>query len=153
LTECQIVSDAPAPIATGLFTWPAAEPRLIASRCSGCGALAFPAQQGCANCAGGASEEVLLGRRGSLWTWTIQRFPPPPPYAGDRENFEPFGVGYVELPEGIRVESRLTVNDPEQLAVGMEMELVIEPFVFAADGRERMSFAFRPVGDRPGRPA
>jgi uncharacterized OB-fold protein len=136
-----------APIAEGLFTWPAHEPRLIASRCTACGEHAFPAQRGCANCTRDASEEVLLGRRGRLWTWTIQRFPPPPPFAGDRENFEPFGVGYIELPEGIRIESRLTVNDPSQLAIGMEMELVIEPFHFAEDGGQRMSFAFKPVGD------
>jgi uncharacterized OB-fold protein len=138
---------APAPIAEGLFTWPAAEPQLIASRCGGCGALAFPAQPGCARCTRDESSGVLLSRRGRLWTWTIQRFPPPPPFAGDRESFEPFGVGYVELPEGIRVEGRLTVNDPAQLAVGMEMELVIEPFAYAADGRERLCFAFRPVAD------
>ena len=39
-------------------------------------------------------------RRGRLWAWTTQDFPPPsPPYAGPTgEDFVPFGVGYVELP-------------------------------------------------------
>ena len=64
---------------------------------------------------------------------------------GDRERFEPFGVGYVELAEGVRVESRLTVNDPAELRIGMKMELVIEPFDHDADGNERMIFAFRPA--------
>jgi uncharacterized OB-fold protein len=43
--------------------------------------------------------ERRLARRGTLWTWTIQCFrPKSPPYAGDAESFEPYGVGYVELP-------------------------------------------------------
>ena len=39
--------------------------------------------------------------------------------AGD---FEPYAVGYVEFPEGILVEGRLTVNDPAQLVIGALMK-------------------------------
>jgi len=133
------------PIADGLYTWPSASPQLIASRCQGCGEVAFPKQDGCASCTGDSTEEVLLSRRGRLWTWTIQRFPPPPPFIGDRESFEPFGVGYIELPEGIRIESRLTESDPEKLAIDMEMELVVEKFLDGPEGEDLMTFAFRPV--------
>ena len=133
------------PIADGLFTWPSTSPRLIASKCQCCGEVAFPKQSGCPNCAGDATEEVLLAARGKLWTWTIQQFPPPHPYAGDLDDFVPFGVGYIELPEGIRVEARLSVNDPDQLAIGMEMELIVEKFAERDDGAELMTFAFQPV--------
>lgn len=133
------------PIAEGLYTWPSDAPRLIASRCTACGEVAFPKQQGCPNCTADASEEVLLSRRGRLWTWTIQRFPPPPPFIGERDDFRPYGVGYVELPEGIRIEARLTESDPEKLAIDMEMELVIEKFLEGEQGEELMTFAFRPV--------
>jgi uncharacterized OB-fold protein len=135
------------PIAEGLFTFPSPAPQLIASRCAACGEVAFPRQTSCAACTGDRTEEILLSRRGVLWTWTIQRFPPPaPPFKGAREDFVPFGVGYVELPEGIRVETRLTENDPEALEIGMPMELVLEAFDSDAAGNERMTFAFRPVG-------
>ena len=134
------------PIKEGLYTWPAAEPQLIASRCTDCGEVAFPKQDGCPNCSSEATEEMLLSRRGSLWTWTIQHFPPPsPPFIGDAESFEPFGVGYIELPEGIRVESRLTESDPAKLEIGMEMELRIEKFKQAEDGSELMTFYFAPA--------
>jgi uncharacterized OB-fold protein len=142
------------PIREGLFTWPSERPQLIASRCKACGELTFPRQDSCPNCTGRNSEEVLLSRRGKLWTWTVQHFPPPaPPYIGvaDRESFVPFGVGYVELPEGIRVEGRLTENDPGKLEVGMDMELVIEKFVDDEEGNQRMTFAFQPVPAREGR--
>jgi len=134
------------PIQTGLFTGPSDAPRLLGSRCRACGEVSFPAQGSCPACTGTETEEVPLAREGTLWTWTIQRFPPPaPPFLGDREAFQPFGVGYVELPEGVRVEARLTLNDPEALEIGMKMELVIEPFDRDAAGNERMSFAFRPA--------
>jgi len=134
------------PIHEGLFTWPADEPRLIASRCTACGEVAFPRQDSCPNCTGDDTETIHVSRRGRLWTWTIQRFPPPtPPHVGDAEGFFAFGVGYVELPEGVRIEARLTESDPEKLAIGMEMELVVEKYDDDSDGNERMSFAFRPV--------
>ena len=45
----------------------------------------------------------------------------------------------------MRVESRLTVNDPEKLGIGMEMELVVQKFADDGDGNELMTFAFQPV--------
>ena len=102
----------------------------------------------CPDCSGDEVEEILLSRRGTVYTWTIQNFPPPiPPYAGsgDRDTFVPYGVGYIELPEGVRVEGRLTENDPEKLSIGMEMELVIEKFADDAEGNELVTFAFQPV--------
>jgi len=134
------------PLQEGLYTWPSDSPRLIASKCTGCGEVTFPGQNSCPACTGTSTEELLLSRRGSLWTWTVQHFPPPtPPYTGERAEFAPFGVGYIELPEGIRVESRLTVNEPDRLEIGMEMELVVEHFRDDDDGNELMTFAFKPV--------
>jgi uncharacterized OB-fold protein len=138
-------SSSRVPIAEGLYTWPSDEPRLIASRCERCDEVAFPAQRSCPACTSESVGEILLSRRGELWTWTIQRFPPPPPYAGDPKRFTPFGVGYVELPEGIRVESRLTTANPDELHIGQAMELVVEEFARDADGRSLMTFAFAPV--------
>ncbi len=141
------------PIREGLFTWPSEPPQLIASRCVACGEVTFPRQGSCPSCTERGCEEILLSRRGTLWTWTVQHFPPPsPPYSGpaDRESFVPFGVGYVELPEGTRVEGRLTVNDPAKLEIGMEMELVLEKFIDDEEGNQRVTFAFQPVEDGAG---
>jgi uncharacterized OB-fold protein len=133
------------PIAEGLFSWPSEEPRLIGSKCADCGEVTFPAQTRCPACPGSDCREVPLSARGTLWTWTIQNFPPPVPYAGDVRSFVPFGVGYIELPEGVRIEARLTENDADCLRIGMDMELVIEKFADGEDGAELMTFAFRPL--------
>ena len=91
--------------------------------------------------------EHLLARRGTLWAWTTQDFPPPsPPYAGPTgKEFVPFAVGYVELPGEVKVETRLTERDPDVLAHGMQMELVIVPFRTDDDGNDVVTFAFAPA--------
>ncbi len=88
-----------------------------------------------------------LPNQGTLWTWTVQRFMPKSPYnSGEtQESFTPYGVGYVELPGGVRVEGRLTENDPKKLSIGMEMEVVFEPYRKDEDGTDVIGFSFRPV--------
>ena len=136
------------PVAEGIFTFPSDEPQLIGSRCTACGIITFPTQHSCPRCASTAMEDQLLSRRGQLWAWTTQDFPPPSlPYSGPTgKDFVPFGVGYVELPGEVKVESHLTVCDPDVLTNGMDMELVIVPFRTDDDGNEVVTFAFRPVG-------
>ena len=135
------------PVADGLFTWPDEHPRLIGSRDKVTEHISFPAKSG------DAEERLLLSRTGALFTWTTQQFvPPSPPYAGetDPDSFEPYAVGYVELAEGILIEGRLTEMDPERLAIGMEMEVVVVPFRLerGSEGnpdREIVTFAFAPT--------
>jgi uncharacterized OB-fold protein len=134
------------PIAEDLFVEAGGEVRLLGSECGACGVVTFPKQASCPRCTSLEVSDRLLSRRGTLWSWTIQCFAPKsPPYANERpETFEPFGVGYVELPGEVRVEARLTVADPARLRIGMPMELTLIP----APGAERsgvVTFAFRPV--------
>lgn len=136
------------PIADGLFTWGTDDPRLIGSRCRECGRIAFPRTQHCPACCASAMEDMLLSRRGTLWTWTTQGFlPKSPPYAGPETaaDFKPYAVGYVELPGEVRVESRILTDDPRSLSIGMDMELVIVPYKTDVAGRTVLSFAFQPV--------
>lgn len=134
------------PVAEGVFTETDDGPALLGSRCRTCGNHMFPTQEGCTRCTGTDTETVELARRGTLWTWTVQGFPPKaPPYIGDVEHFEPFGVGYVELPDQVKVEARLTEADPDKLEIGMEMELVTVPLSSDDDGNDVVTFAFAPV--------
>lgn len=135
------------PVAEGIFTFPSDDPQLIGSRCSLCGIVTFPAQDSCPRCPSTEMVEQLLARRGTLWAWTTQEFPPPsPPYSGPTgAEFATFGVGFVELPGEVKVETRLTESDPSVLEHGMEMELVLVPFHTDKAGDEVVTFAFRPV--------
>lgn len=112
---------------------------LLGSRCTGCGAHTFPRQRGCPRCTGSSMADVPLSRKGTLWSWTVQGFRPKTPYTGADDSY---GVGYVELPGQLIVETRLTENDPAKLRIGMPMELVLVPF-----RDDLYTFAFREVRD------
>jgi len=132
------------PVAEGLIAGTVAEPVLLGSACARCGTVTFPHQGSCPRCMSEDVQERRLARRGTLWTWTVQCFPPKsPPYAVPAvEEFAPFGVGYVELPGEVRVEARLTESDPERLRIGMPMELTLIP---APGASGAMTYAFRPL--------
>ena len=65
----------------------------------------------------------------------------PPGYRGE----VPFGIGVVELPEGVRVITRLTENDPGALAEGQPMALRIVPLHMDDDGNDVVTYAFAPA--------
>lgn len=119
-------------------------PRLVGSRCRSCAAMAFPAQPACQRCGAGDVVEELLEARGTLWTWTVQTFPPKAPYRAGGEGFSPYGVGYIELPGQLRVQARLTEHRAERLRIGMPMQLTAIPLPGGeSDGLE--TFAYGPI--------
>lgn len=142
------------PIAEGMLslpdgTPPGGGPRLLASRCPRCDARAFPVQSGCARCGSTDLETVRLSPTGTIWTWTSQEFRPvSPPYAGPEtaETFTPYYVGFVEVAEGLCVETRLTGFAGRPPRIGEQVSLVALPFRTDADGNEVVVPAFAPAG-------
>jgi len=80
-------------------------PRLLGGRCTACSTHTFPRQGACPRC-GSPTESTPLPVTGSLWSWTVQRIEPKPPYRGPAGPYEPFAVGYIDLGP-VRVESVL----------------------------------------------
>ncbi|SUD49282.1 Predicted nucleic-acid-binding protein containing a Zn-ribbon [Nocardia otitidiscaviarum] len=121
--------------------------RLRGGRCAGCGDHHFPLGATCPRCGGTEIAETVLADEGVLWSWTVQRFPPPsPPYARRPDDFVPFGLGYVELPGQLIVETLLTDSDPARLRIGMPMRLTTLP-VLVESGRTATTFAFAPIDE------
>lgn len=90
---------------------------------------------------------MALPRRGRIWSWTVQRFrPKSPPYIGPEE-FEPYAVAYVELPDAVIVETRLANVAFDALKIGMEVETTLVPFAVDAAGASLVTYAFQPAGD------
>jgi uncharacterized OB-fold protein len=86
-------------------------------------------------------EPARLADRGTLWSWTAVTTAPPG-YTGA----VPFGFGIVELPEGLRVITRITEADPSALEFGMAMRLVADAVAVDDDGTEVVAWAFAPDG-------
>ncbi|MFC1914304.1 Zn-ribbon domain-containing OB-fold protein [Chloroflexota bacterium] len=133
------------PIVDGLFTWPAEKPQLIGGRCKLCGRYFFPKtspvhKPGCP----GDVETVKLSRNGKLVSYTWQYYQPPPPFRAP-EPFVPFGLGLVELPEGIRVFGIMTAKDQSELKMGIDVEMIIDELYKDEQGTGHLTWKFRPA--------
>lgn len=126
------------PVREGIFTTDGGG-RLLGGRCTSCSRFHFPRYTTCPYCSSDDVEAAELSGRGALWGWTAVTAAPPG-YRGG----VPFGFGIVELPEGLRVITRLTEPDPARLELGMAMRLVIVPLHLDDDGREVVTYAFAP---------
>ncbi|WP_227981894.1 Zn-ribbon domain-containing OB-fold protein [Nocardia spumae] len=97
---------------------------LEGSRCTTCGTVAYPAGTMCGRCATPTATAIPLSDHGVVWAYTVQRCAPKsPPYVPPAEGFSPFAVGYVELPEGVRIEAVLDCTDFAELH-GAQVRLV-----------------------------
>jgi uncharacterized OB-fold protein len=134
------------PVIQNLFAETSEGPRLLGSKCTTCGAPYFPKSPVCHNpaCNAARIEDAAFGPRGTLWSFAVQYYAPPPPVKYD-EPFVPFAIGVVDMPEGLRVLGRLSVEDLKTIKIGMPVELVIERLCGAAEGGEITTWKFRPV--------
>lgn len=122
-------------------------PHLVGARCPRCATYVFPPRENnCPNpaCEADELEPVALSRRGTLWSYTENRYQPPPPYP-QADPFEPFAVAAVALAdEGIIVLGKVVEGTlAADLKVGMEMELTTMPLYVDDDGFERTVYAWR----------
>ena len=106
------------------------EPHLIGAKCPVCGTIVFPPRDGaCPNPACDADElgRVPLSRRGRVWSYTENHYPPPAPYVA-ADPFEPYALAAVELAdEGLVVLGPVAKGvRADALQVGMEMQVSVE---------------------------
>ena len=134
------------PVIDGLFTETPDGPRLCGSKCATCGAPYFPKTPVCHNPACDASrvEDTTFGPRGTLWSFAVQYYAPPPPVKYD-EPFAPFAIGVVDVPGGLRVLGRISIDDLRKIKIGMDVELVLERLCGDKDGNDVITWKFRPV--------
>jgi uncharacterized OB-fold protein len=115
-------------------------PVLLAGRCAACAALRFPRQTICPSCQGDQVEEFELSKSGTIYTFTVVRAAPPG-YIGET----PYALAVVELPEGLRVESTITADDLDALAIGDAVDF--ELITLGSADAPVISYAFRRRGD------
>lgn len=122
-------------------------PVLLGNRCRQCGEPFFPAAKGCTRCSHTDLEPFELGDAGTIWSWTMQMFQPKAPYDGSEApgSFKPYGVGYVQMPCGLKVESRLVSKAGAGFAIGQAVKLVLEPYRRDESGADVLTYAFEPT--------
>lgn len=124
------------PVVDGVFT--TEPPRLLGVRCTTCTQTSFPRLDQCPYCGAETITSIELSDHGTLWGWTTV-LNPPPGYLGT----VPYGFGVVELPEGVRVVTRLAVPD-DSWRFGQPMTLRIVELGPDADGDGVTTWEFAP---------
>jgi uncharacterized OB-fold protein len=105
-------------------------------RCKQCGQIMYPCREVCLNCLGRDMEKVHLSEQGKLYSFTIVHMP--------SEHFNPpYAIGWIELPEGIRIFSQIRGWQEHPLEIGMDMELTIEK-LWDEGEKEVTGYTFRP---------
>jgi uncharacterized protein len=133
-------------IAEGLFRVDGERSVLFGSKRESTGAVRFPAERPELFDGTDGTVPIELGTQGTLFTFTTQEFAPPLPYKGDRspERFKPYVVGYIELPEGVLVESLIVGADSSGLRIGQPM-VSTTTTLETTDGQSLVTFAFTPA--------
>ena len=124
-------------------------PALLGTRCTACGTYFFPREEAfCRNpdCRGREFEEVELSRRGRIWSFTDNRYQPPPPFVSP-DPFVPYAIAAVELAaERLVVLGQLEPGvDTATLHAGQEVELVTGT-LYEDDEHEYLVWKWRVLG-------
>lgn len=115
--------------------------RLEGTRCSACGQIHFPPRSFCLECASDKVESIRLGGRGRIISFTRVA----QPARGFNDSAGSL-TALIELREGIRITAQLTDADPEEIAIGQEVEMVVRRLRSDAErGMIIYGYKFRPV--------
>jgi len=127
----------------GLFHMPSSpdeRPYLKGSKCLSCGLVFFPKLKICPKCLRrGTIEEATLTGKGVIDTFAVVNSALP----GFKS---PSVQAYINLLEGPRVWGLITGCEPDELEIGMEMELAIGEVKRDGEGNVFISYQFRPIG-------
>lgn len=103
------------------FFWEAAKRgELRVQRCASCGTLRHPPRPMCPTCRSPAWEAVRASGRGEVYSFVVYHHPPFPGFD------VPYVVALVALEEGVRVVSNVVGARPEDVRIGLPVEVTFE---------------------------
>ncbi|MGH2616087.1 MAG: Zn-ribbon domain-containing OB-fold protein [Thermomicrobiales bacterium] len=97
--------------------------KLCFQRCTQCGAWRHLPRFLCADCGSGEWQWEESSGRGCIYTWTVTHQAPMQAFAGAT----PYAAVVVELEEGVRLVSGVRDLQPNELSIGLPVEVVFEP--------------------------
>ena len=98
------------------------EHQLVLRRCRDCALFSPPPRPHCPHCAANNVEGVRYAGKGPVYTFTITRQPVSRAFEGRL----PWAVVDIELEEGVHLISNLVDCDPDEIEIGMAVEVVFE---------------------------
>ena len=115
--------DLPAPDLESMPFWDAAKDgRLLIKHCNACNENHYYPRPFCPECRSPNHEWTRMSGRGTVYTYTIVARP----LTRWFKDKVPVAVAVVELDEGVRMMSNVIDIDPEQVQIGMPVEVTWE---------------------------
>ena len=93
---------------------------LVFQRCKACGSWVHPPRPMCPRCRSVQKEWSPSSGRGTVYSWVTYAEAPHPGFRA------PYSVVLVELEEGVRLVSNLVDVKPEEISIGMPVEVVFD---------------------------
>ncbi len=123
MTDMKAQRPKPAQSADTSFFWDGARRgELLVQRCTSCKTLRHPPGPGCASCGSLDWDTVVACGRGTVFSYAVHHYPPIP-------GFEyPLLVGLIELEEGVRMISNITGIEPDEVKIGMPVDVFFDGF-------------------------
>ena len=97
------------------------EGKVMAAKCSNCGAMSLPPRPVCTKCYSQNLQWIPLSDTGTLLTYTVIYVAPK-----QFETETPYPVGIVRLDKGLQLLGRIRGVEPNQLKIGMELSIDFE---------------------------
>ncbi|HZQ31743.1 MAG TPA: Zn-ribbon domain-containing OB-fold protein [Mycobacterium sp.] len=113
--------------------------KLLIQRCAGCGALRQPPRPMCPACNSLEWETIESSGKGTVYSYVMPQHPQMPFME------YPYIVVLVELEEGVRLVSNLCGIAPDDVEVGMPVEVFYQTFDSAVGGNDLVLHQFRPT--------
>ncbi len=123
MTDARVGRPRPAMSADTEFFWDgAARGELLIQRCGSCRTLRQPPGPGCPTCGSFEWDTLTATGRGTVYSYAVHHYPEISGFA------VPNLVGLIELEEGTRVVANITDIEPDDVQVGMDVEVYFEDF-------------------------
>ena len=119
----------------------AKQQKLLIQHCLDCGAYQFYPQAHCRGCLSDRLDWVESKGTGCVYSYSVVHRAPSAAFDKDA----PYTVALIDLPEGCRMLSNVVEVGPEEVRIGMEVEVVFEEIT-----PEISLPKFRPVQGRTG---
>jgi uncharacterized OB-fold protein len=93
---------------------------LVFQKCKQCGAWIHPPRPTCPSCRSFEREWARSSGKGTVYSWVTYLESPHPAFKA------PFSVVLVELEEGLKLISNMVDVAPEEISIGMPVEVVFD---------------------------
>ena len=125
------------PIREGMFREGPSGMILLAGKCKTCGQVFFPKTPSCLSCGNDMTEEISLSKKGKLYSYSVVQMP--------SSHFKPpYAVGYVDMPEGVRIFGQLDMVEEKPFQVGMAMKVYVDT-LWQEENKEIFGYRFSPI--------